>query len=102
MDRATEEELRLWLEQAAAFVRGGDYTGAVARIEWAHEQLRRRAAAQASADPALEELLRTAEQKLTEYKRFRSEWQEENARRHATYVSRELGAIRAFDRAAER
>ena len=95
MKDSTQEELEQLLEQAAAFARGGDYTGAAARAQWAHEQIRRHAEGP-HRDPALEELLRSAEHWLADYRRLVTQWQEENARRHAAYVRRELRAINAF------
>jgi len=100
MNNSTAAELEQLLEQAAAFARGGDYTGAFARARWAYEQLQRRAEQECD-DPALEELLRVAEQKLPEYERLLGQWQEENARRHAAYVSREVRAIHTFAREDE-
>ena len=94
MKASTKEELEQLLEQAAAFARGGDYTGAVARAQWAYEQIQRHARGP-HADPALEELLRSAEHGFAEYRRLVAQWQEENARRHAAYLSRELRAIKA-------
>jgi hypothetical protein len=89
-------ELEQLLEQAASFVRGGDYTGALARVQWACERFQRPDEGRPHPNSALEELLRSAEHKLHEYKRLVRLWQEENARRHAAYVSRELRAIQTF------
>ena len=95
MKDSTKEELEQLIEQAAAFARSGDYTGAVARAQWAYEQIQRHAEGP-HADPALGELLRSAEHGLAEYRRLVRRWQEENARRYAAYVSRELSAINTF------
>jgi hypothetical protein len=96
MNDARKDELEQLLEQAAAFARGGDYTGAFARARWAYEQIQLSSDRRGHADAAVEELLRSAEHKLAEYKHLVREWQDENARRHAAYMSRELRAIQTF------
>jgi hypothetical protein len=89
----TKAELDQLLAQAEGFARGGDYPGAVTRAEWACEQIRRRVEERSHADPDLEELLRAAELRLAEYKKLAKHWHAQVSRRHAAYVSRELGSI---------
>jgi len=96
MSDVRKDELEQLLEQAAAFARGGDYTGAVARARWAYQQIQHSSDRRDHADAAVEELLRSAEHRLGEYKLLVRQWQDENARRHAAYVTRELQAIHAF------
>jgi hypothetical protein len=98
MRDSSQIELEQLLEQAAAFARGGDYTGAFARAQQAYEQIRHCSERHAHADAAVLELLRSAEHKLSEYQELVRQWQDEIARRHAAYVSREVRAIHTFAR----
>ena len=98
MSDSVKAELEQSLDQAAAFVRAGDYTGAFARVKWAYEHVQRRGQQRPHPDPAVEELLRSAELTLPEYERLLQQWQEEAGRRHEAYLSRELLAINTFGR----
>jgi hypothetical protein len=98
MSDAMKLELEQLLAQAASFERSGDYTGALARVQWAREQFQQRGVPRPHPDAAVEELLRSADLSVDHYRQLLEKWQEENARRHEAYVNREQSAIRTFGR----
>jgi hypothetical protein len=81
------------LEQAAAFVRGGDLPGAVARTHWARKELDGHAADLATDEWATDELRARVKHRITEYEHLLQEWQSQNAARQAAYLKRERAAI---------
>ena len=91
----TEERIEEILDEGAAFVRGGDMTGAVARVRWAGEELSRRVADQHLEGPLVEELRGRVDHRVTAYELLLGEWQKENAQRRASYLKRERAAIGA-------
>ena len=82
------------LEEAAAFARGGDMTGAKARARYAKGELEVESAA-LGGGPDAEELVGRVDRALVRYDRLTSEWQEENAERESAYLARERAVIEA-------
>jgi hypothetical protein len=93
--QVAEQELEETLEQAAAFVRGGDMPGAVARARWARAEFARLAAELPPSERRFDELQARIEDTIREYERLLIEWQHQNDARHAAYLKRERAAIGA-------
>jgi hypothetical protein len=86
-------EIDWLLEQAAAFVRGGDYTGAYERVRYAQGRLSRDSVL--PDDPILDELYARVELTRSKYEQLLEEWQRQNAARYDAYLRREREAIGA-------
>jgi hypothetical protein len=95
MTRQAQREIDELNEQAAAFARGGDYTGALARAQYARARLSRYAGPEQADRTTLEDFRADADLVVQRYDRLLREWQAENVARQAAYLARERRAIGA-------
>ena len=85
MTGQAQRQVDEWLEQAAAFARGGDYTGALARAQYARAQLSRSRDLELTDQASFEDLCGRTELEVLRYDRLLREWQAENVARQAAY-----------------
>jgi hypothetical protein len=95
MTGQAQRQIDEWLEQAAAFARGGDYTGALARAQYARDQLSRSTDLELTDQASFEDLRGRTDLEVERYERLLREWQAENMARRAAYLVREERAIGA-------
>ena len=102
MTGQAQRQVDEWLEQAAAFARGGDYTGALARAQYARSQLSRSRGLELTDQASFEDLRGRTDLEVERYDRLLREWQAENVARRSAYLIREGRAIGADRQPAER
>ena len=95
MTGQAQRQIDEWLEQAAAFARGGDYTGALARAQYARAQLSRSRDLELTDQASFEDLRGRTDLEVLRYDRLLREWQAANVARHAAFLIREEQAIGA-------
>jgi hypothetical protein len=85
------------LQEAQAFVRGGDYTGARERVRFARDELSRFVGSHQVDEAEASDLAGDIELTLEHYDELLAEWQRQNEERHASYLARERSAIAPTD-----
>jgi hypothetical protein len=90
------------LQEAAAFVRGDDYTGARERVRFAQGELSRLVDAHEVDEGEAEDLEGDIELTLEHYDRLLAQWQRQNETRHASFLAREWSAILPVEAGRER
>ena len=83
------------LQEAASFVRGGDYTGARERVIFARDELSRLVDSNEVDESEAEDLEGDIELTLDRYEQLVAQWQGQIVARHARYLARERSAIGA-------